>query len=128
MRYAQAALPCLKPISGRYPLFPCSHSLRIYYLLNRPPGAESHTVLLTDIPGARAGEGKGGSEPLSCLGGLDRTLAGLAGLLPLADPLCTRHSHDGLSVDPFQPNICRHCLRHVAPPYRQHPAALPAPP
>ncbi|KAI7841239.1 hypothetical protein COHA_005076 [Chlorella ohadii] len=29
--------------------------LRVYYLLNRPPGAESHTVLLTDIPGIAYG-------------------------------------------------------------------------
>ncbi len=58
--------------------------LRIYYLLNQPPGAESHTILCTDVPGVvwgtipnRAdgtllkvipkgeglrGEGKGGEE------------------------------------------------------------------
>lgn len=36
----------------RKPLCPSLCRLRVYYLLNRPPGAESHTVLVTDIPGA----------------------------------------------------------------------------
>lgn len=29
--------------------------LRTFYLLNQPPGAESHTVLVTDIPGVLFG-------------------------------------------------------------------------
>lgn len=37
------------------PIHGTTRSLRIFFLLNRPPGAEAHTVLVQDIPGVAFG-------------------------------------------------------------------------
>lgn len=49
------AFPYLPPLPCTPTCLPPSPRLRIAFLLNRPPGAESHTVLVTDIPGPAYG-------------------------------------------------------------------------
>lgn len=48
--HAMTTLPTLAA-----PLSPHPSRMRLWHLLHSPPGAESHTVLLTDIPGIHYG-------------------------------------------------------------------------